>query len=273
VAQLQTGRPGAIIALALFVVAGAIQAQQTGGQLTTPAAAPSDPPAGKPASGDPPAVRPAPGTPANDEDQVDKRILGVLPNYRTAPKSAESKPLTTAQKFNIAFKDSFDWPVYLVSAGFAGLYQVENQNPEFGQGVKGYAHRYATSYGDQTIGNMMTEAIMPTLFREDPRYFRQGEGGVWHRAFYAASRVMVTRTDAGGQRFNFSEWLGNGATAAIGNLYYPQERGLGDVWQRTYTQIATDAFSQELKEFWPDIKRHLKRGDNSGADGATDRRP
>jgi hypothetical protein len=253
VAQFRTGRLQAIIALGLLSVPCALQAQQSAPASAPAPASVPDPP--KPAPADPAATRPAPGTPASQDEQIDKRILGVLPNYRTAPISAESQPLTTHQKFTIALKDSFDWPVYFVSGAFAGLYQLENQNPSFGQGVKGYARRYATSFGDQTIGNMMTEAIMPTLLREDPRYFRVGSGGIWHRAIYAASRVMITRTDAGHSSFNFGEWIGNGATAAIGNLYYPQERSASDVWQRTYTQVATDAFSQELKEFWPDIKR------------------
>jgi hypothetical protein len=212
--------------------------------------------------------KPAPGTPAADKDQTpDKRIFGVLPNYRTAEMTAEYRPITARQKFTIATRDSFDWPVYFVSGAFAALYQMENQNPSFGQGLKGYAHRYVTSYGDQAIGNMMTEAIVPTLLREDPRYFLKSQGGTWKRIGYAASRVMVTRTDAGGSRFNFSEWLGNGATAAIGNLYYPQARGASDTFQRAYTQIATDAFSNVLKEFWPDIKRRwFTHPDNSSAD-------
>jgi len=216
----------------------------------------------------PPADKPAPGTPAEDKDQTpDKRIFGVLPNYRTAEKSAVYHPITTRQKFTIAVKDSFDYPVYFVSGGFAALYQIENQNPSFGQGLKGYAHRYATAYADQAIGNMMTEAIVPTLFHEDPRYFRKGDGGTWRRIGYAASRILVTRTDAGGQRFNYSEILGNGITAAIGNAYYPDDRGAADTFERLYTQVATDAFSNELKEFWPDIKRRwFTHHENSGAD-------
>lgn len=82
----------------------------------------------------------------------------------------------------IAYKDSFDWPIIPTSAAFAALYQLENQNPSFGQGMTGYAKRLATSYGDQMIGNMMTEGIMPSLMHEDPRYFRLGEGAKGARA-------------------------------------------------------------------------------------------
>jgi len=104
-----------------------------------------------------PAERPA--AIQSQTQQIDKRIFGVLPNYRTADGSAPFAPITAKRKFYIASKDSFDYPVYMASAAFAGLYQLENQNPSFGQGMKGYAKRLASSYGDQAIGNLMTEAI------------------------------------------------------------------------------------------------------------------
>lgn len=191
---------------------------------------------------------------------IDKRIFGVLPNYRTADGSAPFAPITAKHKFYIASKDSFDYPVYLTSALFAGLYQLENQNPSFGQGVEGYAKRLASSYGDQAIGNLMTEAIFPSLLHEDPRYFRIGAGGgtAWHRVGYALTRVFVVRTDKGTWDFNYSEWLGNGATVAISNLYYPADtRNVADNVQKLGIQVGTDAFSQVMKEFWPDIKRKL----------------
>src|SRR5450631_404717 len=98
-----------------------------------------------------PAVEPS----AAPAPAIDKRIFGVLPNYRTADGTAPFVPITTRHKFYIAAKDSFDYPVYLTAAAFAGFYQLENQNPSFGQGVKGYAKRLATSYADQAVGNLM----------------------------------------------------------------------------------------------------------------------
>jgi hypothetical protein len=211
-----------------------------------------------------PEVKPAeqPAAAQEGSQQIDKRIFGVLPNYRTADGSAPFVPITAKRKFIIASKDSFDYPVYLTSALFAGLYQMENQNPSFGQGVKGYAKRLATSYGDQAIGNLMTEAIFPSLLHEDPRYFRIGAGGgtKWHRMGYALTRVMVVRTDKGKWDFNYSEWLGNGTAVAISNLYYPGDtRNAVDNAQKLGVAVATDAFSQVLKEFWPDIKRKLTK--------------
>ncbi|MGA3018967.1 MAG: hypothetical protein ABSF62_17735 [Bryobacteraceae bacterium] len=189
----------------------------------------------------------------------DKRIFGVLPNNRTTENSIPFHSITFWQKVTIAAKDSFDWPVFPTAAAFAGLYQIENQNPSFGQGMKGYAKRLGTAYGDQMIGNMMTEGFVPALFHQDPRYFRLGEGPKLGRAWYALTRIAVARMDSGRNAFNFSEWGGNAAAVAISNAYYPDTRTVSNNAQRLLIACGTDAFSNVLKEFWPDVKRKFFR--------------
>jgi len=183
------------------------------------------------------------------------RVLGVLPNYRSEEESDPFSPLSIRRKFYIGYKDSTDYPIFFVAGALAGLGQMVDQHPQFGQGLEGYGKRLGGSVADQLIGNFLTESVMPTLLREDPRYFRRGRGGVLARTGYAASRVLIARNDHGNWNFNFAEVSGNAIGAAIGNAYYPGERRLGDNAQRFYSQMATDAFSQILKEFWPDIKR------------------
>jgi hypothetical protein len=204
---------------------------------------------------------PAPAKSAEDTNQPvqDKRILGVLPNYRTADGTVPYQSISWKYKLTIAAKDSFDWPNYIVGGAFAGLYQLEDSHASFGQGIKGYAHYYGTSYSDQVIGNLLTEGFMPILLHEDPRYFRMVHGSPWKRLGYALTRTLVTKTDTGTRRINCSELLGNGIDAAIGNTYYPDERGFGQTMDRMWTQIGTDSISNVMKEFWPDIKRHFKK--------------
>jgi len=194
---------------------------------------------------------------AQDPAPPDKRIFGVLPNYRTANEAAVYMPITAKQKFNIAAKDSFDYPLLGLAAFIASEGQLNNSHPEFGQGWAGYGRRVGTAYADQAIGNMLTEGLFPTMLHEDPRYFRRGYGGFWSRTYYAATRVFVTRTDSGGTRFNFSEVIGNASGTAISNAYYPDGRNVVDNVQKLGTQIGIDAVSQVLKEFWPDLKRKL----------------
>ena len=222
------------------------------------AQAPDSPPA--------PATAPPPQPGQTEPPAPDKRIFGVLPNYRTANTTAVYMPITVKQKFTIGLKDSFDYPLLGLAAVIAAWGQADNSHPEFGQGWAGYGRRVGTAYADQAIGNMMTESIFPSILREDPRYFRRGYGGVWSRTWYAATRVFVTRTDSGGTRFNFSELLGNATGTAISNLYYPDDHSVGDNVQKLGMQIGIDSVSQVLKEFWPDIKHKLLHGPNPNAE-------
>ena len=230
-----------ILALLTLVVLSAAWAQQTVGD--------PDPSASEAAVHAEAVIEAPKPSPAQD-----KRIFGVLPNYRTA-NGTDVEPLTSKQKLTIAAKDSFDWPSYVTAFGFAGMYQFQNSNPSFGQGLAGYSKRYATAIGDQIIGNMLTEGIFSSMFHEDPRYFRKGSGTFWARFGYAATRTLVTRTDSGGQRFNYSEVLGNATAAAISNAYYPDSRSVGENLEKMGLQIGTDTISNILKEFWPDFKR------------------
>ncbi|MDE3168067.1 MAG: hypothetical protein KGN36_19860 [Acidobacteriota bacterium] len=219
---------------ALFVVCGSLRAQSI---------LPVEDPAGAPL------------------ERVEKRALGVLPNYRTADASEAAAPITASRKMFIAYKDSTDFPVFPTAGVFAAIYQWADQNPSFGQGARGYALRYTTAYSDQVIGNVMIEGVLPSLLHEDPRYFRRGaaRGSKRTRLLYALSRVFVTRTDSGATTFNFSEFGGNIVTAAAGNAYYAQSRRLEDNVQRFYINIGSDALGFVLKEFSPDLMRAFRR--------------
>lgn len=201
-------------------------------------------------------TKPAKPEETNVAAPIDKRILGVLPNYRTADGTVPYQPLSARRKWYIGLKDSTDYPVFPLSASFAALYQLEDANPSYGQGLKGYAKRFGGAYADQAIGNIMAESLFPILLKEDPRYFRVGPG-TKGRFGYAITRIFVTRTDSGGKRFNFSELLGNATTVAISNAYSPDSRTATDNVIKLGQQLATDAFSNILKEYWPDIKRKM----------------
>jgi hypothetical protein len=106
---------------------------------------------------------------------------------------------------------------------------------------------------------MLTEGVLPTILREDPRYYRKGTGSGLYRFRYALTRIFVTHTDDGGVRFNLSEILGNSFAVGISNLYYTQNRDVEENVEKLGIQLATDSISNVLKEFWPDLKRKLFR--------------
>jgi hypothetical protein len=93
------------------------------------------PPATPPAN--PAPMQPGQTQPAQNQEPPDKRVFGVLPNYRTANETAVYTPIGAKQKFIIGAKDSFDYPLVLLAGAFAGLGQLSNQHPEFGQGLAG----------------------------------------------------------------------------------------------------------------------------------------
>jgi hypothetical protein len=189
----------------------------------------------------------------------DKRILWIFTNHRTTDDSADLPPLTARGKLAIAWGDATDRAIFAQTAFISGLGQVTNANPSFGQGVAGYAKRFATTYGDFAIENLTTEGIFPALLHQDPRYFRRRQGTARSRLGYAMSRLFITRTDSGKNQFNFSEIGGAATSLAISNAYYQDGRTVGNNLGRYAVQLGFDAASNVLKEFWPDLKRKLPR--------------
>jgi hypothetical protein len=188
-----------------------------------------------------------------------KRLLWVVPNYRTAPSIKDFERITPKEKFKIASQDSFDRGTVALAAMFGGVGQLSNSNPAFGQGAAGYGRYFATSYADFVIGDYMTEGIYPSLLHQDPRYFRKGCCGGWSRLGYAAGQIFWTHTDNGTGQFNYSEILGNSTAVAIGNAYYSDNRTVSNAVSKLSSQLAVDMMSNILKEFWPEISRKFSR--------------
>ena len=160
----------------------------------------------------------------------------------------------------MAALDSFDPPVFPFVAFTSWLAQVQGQEASWGRGAAAYGKRYATTFSDDVIATFMTTGVMPTLLHQDPRYFELGEGRPWYRSGYAATRSLVTLSRTGHRQFNYSDVAGNGIAAAVSNLYHPSEdRSWSATLTRWGTQMMWDVLSDELKEFWPDIRRRIRK--------------
>jgi len=188
------------------------------------------------------------------------RLFFVMPNYLTVENQEKFDLLTTGTKFKLSAKTMSD-PVTVSFIGAIALIgQAQNSNPAYGQGVHGYAKRYATFYADTGIGTLMTTSVFPTLLRQDPRYFQLGHGGVWRRTVYALSRIVVARSDCGMVQFNSSEVLGTAVAAGISTIYHPRDqRTLSNTIGVWSTNIALNALCNIAKEFWPDVRRRLHK--------------
>ncbi|HKF68777.1 MAG TPA: hypothetical protein VKB36_19645 [Vicinamibacterales bacterium] len=185
----------------------------------------------------------------------DKRIFGIIPNYRTSPTLTDYTPLSPGTKYRLAEEDAFDRGTFILAGLFAGQSQWTQAAPSFGHGVGAYGRYYSAALADLIVGDFMTEAVYPRALHQDPRYFRRGTGSAWGRLGYAVGQIVWTHTDSGGGWFNASEVLGNATAVAIGNAYYPDGRTFSRNATRWSWQIGTDAAANILKEFWPDLDR------------------
>lgn len=188
------------------------------------------------------------------------RIMGILPNFTAVDSNTYLPRLLTGEKFNIAAHDSVDYSSFLLVAVLAGKGLYSNTVPAFGTGPAGFRRYYWREFTDQVSGTFFTEAILPTLTHEDPRYYTLGKNGFFKRVSYAVSRSFITRNDRGTNEFNISEIGGNASEAALSNLYYPaSERGFGKTTKNFATQMIITAGANVLKEFWPDIRKNVFR--------------
>lgn len=199
-----------------------------------------------------------------DESQGGKqtsRMFWLVPNFTAVSAGAKLPPMSTREKFSTAADDSItDYSGYTWTAILAGQGLLTNSDPEFGRGGAAYGRYYWHNFVDGVSGTFFTEAIVPAITHEDPRYYTLGEGGFFRRMGYAISRAFVTKTDSGGETFNWSEVGGNGLEAALSNAYYPaHDRGARQTAKNWGTQMESAVLNHIFQEFWPDIRTKIFR--------------
>jgi len=167
--------------------------------------------------------------------------------------------LEIKDKLFLYLHDSVD-PETFLNAGFnAMVSQADNRDPSFGQGGKGFAKRLGASYTDEVQFRFFKEFAYPTIFSEDPRYYRMGQGPARRRLLHAVAHSVVAYSDNGKPMFNFSEWLGEVSGTSIGNLYHPgNRRGFSPAAQNVALDVVMDIGFDELREFWPEVARKLR---------------
>jgi hypothetical protein len=182
-------------------------------------------------------------------DEEKQRVLGFIPNFYVTyiPNAA---PLNTRQKFELAWKSMLDPVTFGITGAVAGIQQAENQFSGYGQGAQGYAKRYGASYVDGVTNTFIAGAILPSLFKQDPRYFYKGTGSKRSRVFYAIANSVICKGDNGHWQANYSAILGGLAAGGISKLYYPaNDRGAGLTFENAAIGIGASAAANILQEF------------------------
>jgi Carboxypeptidase regulatory-like domain len=185
-----------------------------------------------------------------------QRLVGLLPSFYTSY-VWQAAPLNTRQKFSLSARDIFDPGTLLGVAAAAGIEQGNNSFAGYEQGAAGYEKRFAAGLGDDVIGSFMSQAVFPSIFHQDPRYFYQKSGTVTSRLWHALSWAVILRGDDGHSMPNYSYLLGDLTAGALSNLYYPRSnRGAGLVFADFAIGIAGRAGDGVFREF---IVKHLTR--------------
>jgi hypothetical protein len=160
------------------------------------------------------------------EQEEKQRVLGFVPNFYVVY-DQNAPPLNKRQKFDLAWKTSIDWTSWVASGAFAGVQQASNSFSGYGQGAQGYAKRFGANFTDDFVANYVGNAILPSLLKQDPRYFYKGTGTIRHRALYAIANAVICKGDNGHWQPAYSGIIGGLASGGISNLYYPASNRQG----------------------------------------------
>jgi hypothetical protein len=188
-----------------------------------------------------------------------QRILGVIPNFLVTY-DHDAVPLNARQKYELAFRTMIDPETIGMDLVSSGVQQGTGGLKGYGTGSQGYAKRFAASYGTGAIDTMLGSAVLPSLFKQDPRYFYKGSGTIKQRALYAISMSVICKGDNGHWQYNYSGLLGGLAAGGISNLYYPpaDRNAIGVTFENTAIGIGSSALSNLLQEFL--IRRFTRNG-------------
>jgi hypothetical protein len=226
---------------------------------------------------------------AIERREQSNRVLGVIPDFGVTDRQNAS-PLTSGQKFHLFVRSALDPAMFGIVGLQAGLSQEENEFPAYGLGAEGYGKRYGAALADEVSATFWNTYFYPALFKEDPRYFRLGNGSFPRRLFYSLKQQVICHKDKGGHTLNFANVLGAFTAGAISNAYYPgntlirtipatfttparpvyeDDRGVVLTLSRSAIALGYATIGGVFDEFWPDVHRKLfhKKNSDQGVDG------
>jgi hypothetical protein len=177
-------------------------------------------------------------------------VLGFIPNFYVTY-DPHPVALTSKQKFELAWRTTIDPVTFAIVGGIAGVQQADNDFNGYGQGAQGYAKRFGSTYANLAAGTFIGSAILPSLLKQDPRYFYKGTGSTRSRSLYAIANAVICKGDNGHWQVNYSNILGSLAAGAISNLYYPAQNrnGAALTFENAAIGVGATAAANLVEEF------------------------
>lgn len=168
--------------------------------------------------------------------------------------------LSGRDKIVLAFREQAKPVAFVTPFLAAGWGQLVDANPHFGVDKAGFGERLGAAALKQSSQAILSDGFAAAALREDPRFYRMGGQGIKRRILYAASRVLITRTDSGNRSVNYSRLIGNAGAAALTMTYYPAVSANWEtVWKGYGVSLSTAALGNTFREFSPDILHWIGR--------------
>jgi hypothetical protein len=205
------------------------------------------------------------GPPQAPEDSTAQKIKALVKKRvnaaimgKTCQDLSEWRPLTAREKFHVFLAHTYS-PITFANAGIDSIKdKLTNDDREYERGWMGLGQHYGIQLATSETDVFFERFLIPTVLKQDPRYFRNPDLPFFKRALYSMSRVLITRSDSGHQTFNASKVLGGAASQALSDLYVPgHAQGMAPIRDRVTFDLARDAGMNLVHEFWPDLRRKI----------------
>jgi len=259
-------RASIVALLAALALGNGARAQVSPAPAAQPAAT-NAPEAPQEQATQPPCEQPPPLVSWSDYNGPLNKVVGVFARKleRKSVHPPHYKPgvtlcsLSVKDKFVLQAQDAADPITFLTAGYYAGISQAENDDRQFHQGAAGYARRFGAAYADQASSKFFAGFVFPSIFSEDPRYYRMAHGSGKKRLGHAVSHLFVAHRDTGTREFNYSLWLGTISAFSLSNVYHPgNKRGFSPTAESVGFSFANDVGFDVLREFWPEVSRKFK---------------
>jgi hypothetical protein len=174
-----------------------------------------------------------------------------------------AQPISARDKVMIGLQDSYSLMNFGGMFAAAGYEQLRNSEPNYGTDRGAFGERVGAAAIRDTTQGVFTDAVFAPLLHEDPRYYVEGsQYSTIHRALYAVTRPLITRTDSGRKTLNGALLLGYASSSLLNNAYYPAiNRNARDTATAFGGSLGGSALGFLLSEFSSSIwhKVHLTR--------------
>jgi len=174
--------------------------------------------------------------------------------------SAVYQPITSAERGNYYLHRTYG-PLGLAKGIMTSGIQTWRHKPqEWGRTPRGFGYRLAARQGRVVVSNTI-ELGIGTLLQEDPRYFSSPRSGFFPRVQHAFVSTFTVRTTGGGRAPALGRMTGLAGSRFIAahswNAHSDSQNM--DAVRSTGYAIGFDFAFNVLREFWPDIKKKLRR--------------